>query len=367
MKLALVHDHLVQDGGAEEVLRVLQDIWPQAPTYALFYDAQKFPDFQNKKIKTSFLQKLPLSLKKYQWYLPLMPAATESYNLTEFDAIVSSSSAFSKGVIIKPNAVHICYCHTPTRYLWSDTHSYVSELRVPWFIKAILLPILSQLRLWDHAAAQRVDLFVANSKTVQERIKKYYGKNSIVIHPPVNTEKFFISSEPKNYFLVGGRLVPYKRYDLIIQAFNRTGLPLKIFGTGPIEEELKKTANSNIEFVGRVSDQELVNLYVNCRAFLHPQEEDFGITAVEAMAAGRPIIAYRKGGATETVVEGVTGEFFDEQIWEELADLLIRFDEKKYNPEVIREHAQKFNTERFKNEIHEVVRKVVKRQKTILE
>jgi glycosyltransferase involved in cell wall biosynthesis len=180
----------------------------------------------------------------------------------------------------------------------------------------------------------------------------------VVIHPPVETEKFFISSDPKNYFLVGGRLVPYKHYDLIIQAFNRTGLPLKIFGTGPIESDLKKMSKSNIEFLGRVSDEEQIKLYANCKAFLHPHEEDFGITAVEAMAAGRPVIAYRKGGATETIVDGITGEFFDEQIWEELADHLVRFDENKYNPEIIRAHAEKFGTERFKQEMKHLVDKV---------
>ncbi|MFH1252979.1 MAG: glycosyltransferase [Candidatus Uhrbacteria bacterium] len=357
MKLALVHDHLIQDGGAENVLRIFHDLWPEAPTYTLLYAPAAFPDFQNKKIKTSWLQKLPLALKKYQWYLPLMPAATEGYNLSDFDVVISNSSAFSKGSITKPGTTHICYCHTPTRYLWSDTHSYVSELHAPKFIKMFLPPILSQLRLWDHAAAQRVDLFIANSKTVQARIKKYYGRDSIIIHPPVETEKFSISSAPKKYFLVGGRLVPYKRYDLIIQAFNRTGLPLKIFGTGPIEESLKNIAKENIEFLGRISDQERTELYANCLAFLHPQEEDFGITAVEAMAAGRPVIAYRKGGATETVVEGVTGEFFNEQIWEELADRLIRFDETRYNPEIIKEHAEKFGVERFKNQMRELVNK----------
>lgn len=340
------------------MLRVMQDIWPEAPTYALFYDKKIFPDFQNKDIRTSFLQKLPLALKKYQWYIGLMPAATEGHNLSDFDVVVSSSSAFSKGVITHPGAKHICYCHTPTRYLWSDTHSYVAELRVPKFIKMMLPPVLSRLRLWDQTAAQRVDLFVANSKTVQARIKKYYGRDSVVIHPPVETEKFSISYEPKNYFLVGGRLVPYKRYDLIIEAFNRTGLPLKIFGTGPIEADLRKQAKLNIEFLGRVSDEERIKLYTNCRAFLHPQEEDFGITAVEAMAAGRPVIAYRKGGATETVIEGVTGEFFDEQIWEELADHLLRFDETKYNPETIKAHAEKFGVDRFKREMEHLVKRV---------
>lgn len=355
MKLALVHDHLIQDGGAEKVLRILQQIWPTAPTYTLFYDAKKFPDFKNKEIKTSFLQKFPFALKKYQWYLPLMPTATESHNLSDYQVVISSSSAFSKGVVTSPGTVHICYCHTPTRYLWSDTHSYVSELRVPGFIKAALPPILSHLRMWDRAAADRVDLFVANSQNVRERIKKYYNHDSVVVHPPVETENFFISSEPKEYFLVGGRLVPYKRYDIIIQAFNRLGYPLKIFGSGPIENALKKTAKPNIEFVGRVSDQEQAKLYANCRAFLHPHEEDFGITQIEAMASGRPVIAYRKGGALEAIKEGVTGEFFDEQIWEDLADHLIRFNENKYDPQAIRAYAEKFGVERFKKEIKELV------------
>ncbi|MFA6131937.1 MAG: glycosyltransferase [Patescibacteria group bacterium] len=358
MKLALVHDHLIQDGGAEKVLRVMQDIWPKAPTYALFYDKNNFPDFQEKEIRTSFLQKLPLALKKYQWYIGLMPAATEGHNLSEFDVVVSSSSAFSKGVITRPDAKHICYCHTPTRYLWSDTHSYVAELRAPKILKMFLPPVLSRLRSWDQIAAQRVDLFVANSKTVQERIKKYYGRDSVVIHPPVETEKFSISHEPKKYFLVGGRLVPYKRYDLIVEAFNRTGLPLKIFGTGPMEADLKKQAKGNIEFLGRISDEERAKLYSGCLAFLHPQEEDFGITAVEAMAAGRPVIALKKGGATETVVEGVTGEFFEEQIWEELADRVLRFDETKYNPEVIKAHAEKFGVEQFKQQMRHLVERM---------
>lgn len=231
------------------MLRVMQDIWPEAPTYALFYDKRAFPDFHNKEVRTSFLQKLPFALKKYQWYIGLMPAATEGHNLSDFDVVVSSSSAFSKGVITRPDAKHICYCHTPTRYLWSDTHSYVAELRAPKIIKAFLPPILSRLRLWDQAAAQRVDLFVANSKTVQERIKKYYGRSSVVIHPPVETEKFFISNESKNYFLVGGRLVPYKRYDLVIEAFNKTDLPLKIFGSGPVEGELRRRAKKISNFL----------------------------------------------------------------------------------------------------------------------
>ncbi|MBI4437509.1 glycosyltransferase [Candidatus Uhrbacteria bacterium] len=355
MKLALVHDYLIQDGGAEKVVDVMHGLWPDAPLYTLLFDPKSLPAFAGRDIRTSFLSRLPFGRRKYQWYLPLMPTATELYDLSDYDVVLSSTSAFAKGVLTRENALHICYCHTPTRYLWSDTHSYVEELRVPRFVKAMLPSVLSRLRLWDKAAADRVDVFVANSKTVKARIQKYYRRDATVIHPPVDTRRFAISSEPKTYFLTGGRLVAYKRYDLVIKAANRVGLPLKVFGAGPIEADLKRMANPHIEFLGRVGEAEQARLYANAIAFIHPQEEDFGITPVESMASGRPVIAYKKGGATETVVSGLSGEFFHEQIWEELADLMLRFDERRYNPAAIKAHAEHFSRERFEREMRAFV------------
>lgn len=356
MKVALVHDHLTQSGGAERVLEAMQAIWPTAPTFTLLYDQRAVgSSFGHRDIRPSFLQKIPLSLKKPRWLLPLMPTATESYDLSEFDVVVSSTSAFSKGIIQPADALHICYCHTPTRYLWSDTHSYVEELRVPGLIKKLLPPLLTQLRSWDKIAADRVDFFVANSETVRRRIKKYYGRESDVIHPPADINEFVISDNPKEYYLIGGRLVAYKRYDLVVEAFNKTGLPLKIFGTGPLEADLKRKAAKNIQFLGRVSNDERARLFQDAIAFLHPQEEDFGITPVESMAAGRPVIAYRRGGALETVVDGVTGVFFDRQEWEELADTVLNFDHTKYDPKKIREHAEKFSLKIFHEQLHEYV------------
>ena len=355
MNLALAHDYLVQDGGAEQVLRVMQDIWPKAPTHVLFHDAKKIPDFDKKDIRTSYLQKLPLALKHYQWYLMLMPSAIESLDFSAHDVVVSSASAFAKGLITRDNAIHICYCHSPTRYLWSDTHSYIEELNVPRPIKALLPPLLSRLRLWDRQAADRVDFFIANSEAVKKRIKKYYRRDSTVIHPPVDISRFHLSEGSKDFFLTGGRLVPYKRFDLAIEAANRTGLPLVIFGSGPAEKALRAMAGPSVRFVGRVSDKVRARLFAEAKAFINPQEEDFGITPVESMASGRPVIAFRRGGSTESVVEGLSGEFFDEQCWEELADHLIRFDENRYDPTVIRKHAEKFGTERFQRELQKFV------------
>ncbi len=358
MRIALVHDHLTQLGGAERVLEVLQSLWPLAPTYALLYD-QKTMDttFGHKDIRTSFLQKIPGAIKRMRWLLPLMPVATEHYPLNGYDVVISSASSFAKGVITNSNAIHICYCHTPTRYLWSDAASYVHELHAPGFVKIILPVLQSILRSWDKIASDRVDLFVANSETVRQRILKYYGKDSIVIYPPVSTDEFSISTAPKNAFLIGGRLVSYKRYDLVVEAFNRIGLPLIVFGSGPEEAKLRAMARSNISFVGRVTDDERARLYANALAFIHPQEEDFGITAVESMAAGRPVIAFKKGGATETVIDGVSGIFFEEQTWETLADTLLHFDEKTFNPNVIKAHAEQFSLLRFRKAMHEVVTK----------
>jgi len=352
MKIALVHDYLIQDGGAERVLQVFQQMWPEAPTYALFYDPERIGSgFEGKDIRTSFLQDVPLALRRYKWFMPLMPAATENYDLSGYDVVLSSTSAFAKGVITRPDTLHFCYCHTPTRYLWSDTHSYVKELGLPAPVKKLVPYLLSRLRIWDRQAAERVDRFIANSETVRQRIRKYYQRDSVVIHPPVETSRYSAAPKTENYYVAGGRLVAYKRFDIVVQAFNKLGIPLKVFGIGPEIDKLRAAAHKNIEFVGKVGEQEKAELYRKAIAYLHPQEEDFGITAVEAMASGRPVIAFRKGGAAETVVEGVTGAFIEEQSWEELANEIIRFEPEKFDPTAISEHAAKFDTEKFKEKI----------------
>lgn len=365
MRIALVHDHLTQEGGAERVLAILQEIWPNAPTYTLLYDKKKMGKiFAGKDIRTSFLQNWPGSLKHYQWFLPLMPTATESYDLMQYDVVISSSSAMAKGVITRSNTLHFCYCHTPTRYLWSDTHRYVDELKYNRLVKKIIPPILTRLRMWDQLAAQRVDYYIANSKDVAGRIKKYYRRDSQIIHPPVQTDKFSVSKNVENYFLTGGRLVAYKKFDLTIKAFNRLGIPLKIFGVGPESNKLKEMAKSNIEFLGKVNDQDLPLLFSKAVAFIHPQIEDFGLTAVESMAAGRPVIAFAAGGACETIVEGKTGKFFDEQSWEALADTVVRFKPENYNSSAIKSYAEKFGVNRFKEEISQLVESEVNKKKT---
>lgn len=348
MKIALVHDHFTQDGGAERVADALAEIFPGSPMFALIAYKKLLA---KKRIRTSFLQQMPFSRKKIQWYLPLMPAAAESLDLTGFDTVISSSSMFAKGVLTNPGTTHICYCHTPPRFLWSDRLNYLRELNYNSLVKGIAPMLLTNLRQWDKSAADRVDFFISNSITTQKRIKKYYNRDSQVIYPPVDTEKFKISGNQDDYFLAGGRLVGYKRFDLVVEAFNRLNMPLKIFGTGPLFDLLKSKAKKNVEFLGKVSEPEKIRLLQDCRAFINPQEEDFGITAVEAMAAGRPVIAYRKGGAVETVVENETGVFFDDQCWEEIADRVIRFDSKRFDPGKIRMQAMTFDKSVFGEKI----------------
>lgn len=348
MKVALVHDYLSQDGGAERVLRAIQSIYPEAPTFVLFHDARKAHEaFAGKDIRESLLSRLPGGRRYYRAYLPLMPFATERYDLSGFDAVISSTSAFSKGVLTRPETMHVSYCHTPTRFLWTDSQSYLEELNVNPLVKMLLPLLLSRLRLWDQMSAGRVDYFIANSQTVANRIQKYYRRQAEVIYPPVDTHLFKISPHLGDYFLCGGRLVNYKRYDLVIKVFNRLGWPLKIFGSGPQEEKLRELSRPNIEFVGKVSDEEKAALYGQCLAFINPQIEDLGITAVEAMAAGRPVIAFPQGGAAETVIDGVTGKFFGRQTWESLLDALLNFNPRAYDPYQIREHALRFSAANF--------------------
>lgn len=358
MKVALIHDHLAQAGGAEKVLQVLCDLFPDAPIYTLLYEPENVDrHFKNKRIRTSIIQRLPGGIKHYQWYMPFMPMAVEFFNLSEYDVVISDASAFAKGVITGTHTLHVCYCHTPTRYLWDYSHQYIEELPYNKYLKKIISLVLNYIRLWDKAAADRVDYYIANSKTIQKRIAKYYRRNSTVIYPPVELDKFSISNEPGTYFLVGGRLAPYKRIDLVVEAFKQLGWPLKIFGDGVDVERLKKLAHDapNIEFLGRVTEEEKSNLYRSCKAFIYPQEEDFGITAVETMASGRPVIAYKKGGAMETVIEGKTGLFFSNQTVESLVGALERFKEISFNTTDIRHHAEQFSVNRFKTEIKSLI------------
>ncbi|MCU0680017.1 MAG: glycosyltransferase [Planctomycetes bacterium] len=356
MKVALIHDHLAQDGGAERVLKILAEMFPEAPIYTLLYE-QKNADkyYKGRKIETSIIQRLPGGIKHYQWYLPLMPLAVEFFDLSGFDLVISDTSSFAKGVITKPETLHICYCHTATRYLWSDTHQYINELKYNKFFKKIIALFLTFLRSWDRLAADRVDCFIANSKTVRRRIEKYYRHDSTVIYPPVEVDKFKIAEKIGDYFAIGCRLAPYKRVDIVIEAFKNLGVnyKLKIFGDGVDRKRLEKIANgaSNIEFLGWISEDEKARLLSECLAFINPQEEDFGITPVEAMACGRPVIAYNKGGATETVVSGVSGLLFDDQSAEGVEKIISSFNKNDFNSQKIREWSLNFSVTKFKDSI----------------
>ena len=358
MKIALVHDHLVQDGGAERVLAALQDLYPQAPTFVLFHDKERAnPLFLDRDIRTSWLQKIPGAVEHYQWFLPFMPNAVESLDLSGYDVVISSSSSFAKGVVTGEHALHLCYCHTPTRYLWSDTHSYLADLKRGPVVKAAVRSLLPRLRLWDKAAADRVDEFIANSRAVARRIEKYYRRRSQVIYPPVELAKFSVSNKPGSYYLIGGRAAHYKRFDIAVDACSRIGIPLKVFGDGPALDDLRRRAKPCVQFVGTVTDKEKSELYRDCLAFINPQEEDFGITAVEAMASGRPVIAFAAGGALETVIPGVTGELIDEQNWETLGDRLLDLRPQNFDPLTIRRHAENFSTDKFQKNISELVQR----------
>lgn len=361
MRVALVHDYLNQYGGAEKVLEAFLEIFPNAPIYTILYD-KKIVDkfFSNKKIKTSFLQKIPFIKKHHRLFPPLMPLAVEKLDLSDYDLVLSDSAAFGKGVITRPNTLHICYCHTPIRYAWDDSHKYIREFSMKKFAKFFVPIFMNYLRLWDREAAYRVDKFICNSQFVAQRIKKYYKQEAEVIYPPVNIKNFgvveFVENE-KPYFLMVGRLLPYKRFDMAIEAFNKLELPLKIIGSGPEMKKLKKMANWNIEFLGEKNNEELKKYYQECQALIFPQEEDFGIVALEAMACGRPVIAYKGGGALESVIGGKTGMFFEEQTVESLVEAVKSFDASKFNSKIIYQHALKFDKENFKQKIKDFIDK----------
>jgi glycosyltransferase involved in cell wall biosynthesis len=353
MKVALVHDYLNQMGGAERVVLAFHQLFPDAPIYTSIYDPQRVdPAFQKMDIRTSFMQKLPQVTRHHQPYLPLYPFAMESLDLRGYDLVLSSSSAFGKGVITRPETMHICYCHTPMRWCW-NYREYVERERLGAFARSVLPFLITGLRIWDQASAMRVDHFIANSPVVAERIRKYYHRDAVIIPPPVEVSRFAFdpSTQPGDYFLIISRLVPYKRIDLAIEACNRLQLPLVIIGAGRDMERLKELSGPSIRFLGQLSDEEVRHYYGRCRAFLFPGEEDFGITPLEAQASGRPVIAYGSGGALASVVDGITGAFFYEQTVDCLARVLASFDESRYDPQTIRNHALEFDLPRFHRRI----------------
>ncbi len=352
MKIAFVHEYLNQFGGAERMLQVLCALYPRAPIYTLLYDRDATGGvFDGRVIKTSFLQNFPFTKKHHRIFPLLMPLAIEQFDFSDYDLVFSVSASFAKGIITKPRTKHICYCLTPPRFLWDDSQNFVEEFGYSKLVKKFLPPFITYLRIWDSQASLRVDEFWSISNFIEDRIRKYYSRPSRVIYPPVNITKFHVSKQVGDYFIMAGRLVSYKRFDLAIKAFNKNGLPLKIVGIGPELNKLKKIADKNIEFLGLVSDEKLANLYSRAQACIFPQEEDFGIVPLESMASGRPVIAYRAGGAKETVVENKTGIFFNEQKPESLQAAIENFQNLKFSPEVCRSHAEKFDIKIFKDNI----------------
>lgn len=355
MKIAIVHDYINQHGGAERVLEAFMELYPEAPIYTLISDISKMPDaFHKAKIHNSFIQRIPFSQQHYKKMLSLFPLAVEQFDLREYDVILSTSSAFAKGVITNPNQIHICYCHTPMRYVWDLYHQYIEELKNPLY-KWYLPKVLHRIRQWDYVSAQRVDYYIANSYNVSRRIQKYYGRESTVIHPPVSSEQFKIADQIDDYYLIVSRLIPYKRIDVIIEAFNQLGWPLIIIGDGYDRKRLQNLANKNITFMGYQPDQVIIEYYSKCKGFILGGEEDFGITPLEAQASGRPVFAYGKGGALETVISGETGHFFHAQKAEHIINELKEMASSTFNPEVIRSHAETFNKEKFKQKIHQFI------------
>jgi len=356
MKVALAHEFLITWGGSDLVVQKFGEIYPDAPIYTALFDDKQIGDrFEGKRIITSFLQRFPFSIRKHRLFMPFFPLAFESFDFTGYDVVLSSHHMSAKSILTSANTCHFCFVHTPMRYAWDHFPQYMSE-----FGRIAQIPmrlLFHYLRIHDAASANRVDYFIANSEYVARRIRKHYRRDAVVIHSPVQASRFHVSGAVGDYYLVVSRLVPYKRVDVAVEAFNRTGKKLLIAGTGPEFEKLKAVAKPNIEFLGFVPDDKLADYYSNCRAFIFPGEEDFGITPLEAQASGRPVIAYASGGALETVVDGKTGAFFHEQTPQSLADAVECFDYAAFDPQAVRKHAETFDEEVFKRKISDFIDK----------
>ena len=354
MRIALVHEFLNQLGGAEKVLQNFLAIWPDATVHVIFYNKEKTQgEFEAAKKKISFLNNWPMAQKHPRLFWALMPSAIESFRFDDFDVVLSDSTSFAHGAKTR-GKLHICYYNTPTRFLWTDA-DYIKQQKYPRVLREIGSLLLPQMRKWDLKASKRPDFLIANSANVQERIQKFYHRDSVVIPPPVDTQFFHPVGEKQDYFLAASRLEPYKKVDLVVEAFGKLGLPLKVIGTGTVFDQLKVAAKPNIEFLGRVSDEYLRKYYSGAKAYVFPADEDAGITVIEAQACGTPVLAYGVGGSLETVKPGVTGEFFREQTAEAIIKAVKNFDAAKYNPTEIRKNAEQYDKVIFQKKIKDFV------------
>ncbi len=355
MKIALVHDYLNQMGGAERVLLALHDLFPDAPIYTSLYEPERVdPAFRQMDVRPSFLHHLPFAKRHHQPFLLLYPFAFERLDVRAYDLVISSSSAFAKGVITRPDALHICYCHTPMRWVWAY-QDYVQHERLGPIACWLLSFAITPLRIWDQMSAMRVDYFIANSPVVAQRIAKYYRRRAAIIPPPVATSSYALSPVQDDYFLIVSRLIPYKRLDLAIAAFNALRLPLKIIGEGRDRKRLERLAGPTIEFLGRLPDSQVRELLARCQALIHPGEEDFGLAPLEAQASGRPVIAYAGGGALTSILDGVTGVFFRERSALSLAEAVRSFRPADFDPLTIRRHAEEFDLVRFQRRMRQFI------------
>jgi glycosyltransferase involved in cell wall biosynthesis len=346
MKVALVYDWLTEPGGGERVLAELHALFPDAPIFTTLYDPRRArAETGGWDIRPSFLQRIPLARTRHRAFLPLMQLAIEEFDLEGFDVVVSVSSAVAKGAIAPAGTPHVCYCLTPCRYIWDLYHEYTrGKLIRPFFA-----PFAHWMRVWDRSSSERIDRFLTISDEIAGRVRRHYGRASDVVYPPVDVERFHPTGEPpEDFLLVVSRLVPYKRIDLAVAAAKQLRRRLLVVGSGPEEKRLRAMAGPTVEFLGRRSDEEVAELMARCTAFLFPGFEDFGIAPVEVQAAGRPVVAYGRGGALETVVDGVTGTFFEEATVASLVDAIERLETGSFSPVRCRENAERFSSERFR-------------------
>jgi glycosyltransferase involved in cell wall biosynthesis len=354
-KTAIIHDFLYWDGGAERCLRAMRDIFPEARIFSLFYARQRLPAFSDWNISTTWLDRVPFVKSHHYLFFPLYPFALSTFDMSGYEVVISNSWAWSKNVVVPGGACHICYCYTPMRFAYELSSEYMR--RRDRFSKLILSQIVAMLRRWDLRKASGVTHYIAISDCVRQRIEKHYGRSSVIVHPPVDTD-FFVPPPPRDrgdFYLVVSRLVPYKRIDIVIEAFNDLKKPLKIAGEGMEEEYLRRIAGPHIEFIGRVTDRELLSLYQRGKALVFPQVEDFGLVPVEAQACGMPVLAFGEGGALETVREGETGHFFAVQSPQSLAAGVREMESMAFDTDLLRSQSLKFSVDRFTSRFKEAV------------